>query len=48
MDFREIKVKIWRQKAVIRAEWARVMKDAKVLGGPLRQVVSKLRRKHYD
>jgi hypothetical protein len=36
-DLREMKVKIWRQKAVDREEWAFVVKEAKAVRGPYSQ-----------
>ena len=32
-NLREVKVKMWRQKAVDRSEWASVIKEAKALRG---------------
>jgi hypothetical protein len=40
-DLHEMKVKIWRQKAVDREEWASVVKEAKAVRGPRSQGVSK-------
>jgi len=42
-DLRETKVKRWRQKAVVRDEWASVIKKAKALRGPYRRGVSSSR-----
>jgi hypothetical protein len=33
-DLRELKVKIWRPKAVDREEWVSVIKEAKAVRGP--------------
>jgi hypothetical protein len=40
-DLRVMKIKRWRKKAQNRAEWASVIKEAKVLKGPQSQRASK-------
>jgi hypothetical protein len=36
-----MKVKIWRQKAADREEWASVVKESKAVRGPYSQAISK-------